>query len=68
LNFILFNIMNNTENPLQNHDLTLINVAIERSQSQVLAAGYKWVNFKSNIKKKLKIISKKVFFTFKTIL
>lgn len=56
--------MNNLNNILNTQNISILNIVLERTQSQILSMGYTLVLFKSKIKKRLKIISRIFFFNF----
>jgi hypothetical protein len=56
--------MNNLHNILITQNISVLNMVLVRTQSQILSMGYSMVLFKSKIKKRLKIISRIFFFNF----
>lgn len=56
--------MENLNSPLTTQNISILNIVLNRSQSQILTLGYQLVLLKTKIKKRLKIITRIFFFNF----
>ncbi len=56
--------MENLNSPLNTQNISILNIVLNRSQSQILTLGYQLVLLKTKIKKRLKIITRIFFFNF----